>query len=115
MCAQSLSCTRLFLTPWTVAHQAPLPLGFLKQEYWSGLPFSTPGDLPTPGIEPASLASPALADGFFTTVPPGKPINLIEKSSVFPSKENTYVRDFPGGPVAKTPHSQCRRMRFSSR
>ena len=52
-------------------------MGFLKQEYWSGLPFSTPGDLPTPGIEPASLASPALADGFFTTMPPGKPQVLI--------------------------------------
>ena len=44
---------------------------FFKQEYWSGLPFPTPGDLPNPGIEPASLAAPALAGGFFTTVSPG--------------------------------------------
>ena len=47
--------------------------GISRQEYWSGLPFLPPGDLPDPGIEPASLASPALAGGFFTTVPPGKP------------------------------------------
>ena len=50
-----------FGTPWTVAHQAPLSMGFSSQEYWSGLPFPPPGDLPNPGIEPASLISPALA------------------------------------------------------
>ena len=64
---QSLSPVHLFVTPWTVAHEAPLPMRFLKQEYWSGLPFPPPGHLPDPGIEPASLASPALAGGFFTT------------------------------------------------
>ena len=47
--------------------QAPLSMGFLRQEYWRGLPFPTPGDLPNPGIEPASLESPALAGRFFTT------------------------------------------------
>ena len=52
---------------WTVAHQAPLSMGFFRQEYWSGLPFPSPGDLPDPGMEPTSLMSPALADGFFTT------------------------------------------------
>ena len=67
--AQSLSCAQLFATPWTVAHQAPLSMGFSRQEYWSGLPFLPPGDLPHPGIKPAS---PALADGFFTTEPPRK-------------------------------------------
>ena len=56
-------------TPWTAAFQAPLSMGFSRQEYWSGLSFSPPGDLPNPGIEPAS---PALAGGFFTTEPPGK-------------------------------------------
>ena len=61
------------MTPWTVAHQAPLSMGFSKQEHWSGLPFPPPGDLPNPGIEPASLASPALAGGFFTTALPGPP------------------------------------------
>ena len=50
---------------WTVAHQAPLSLGFSRQEHWSGLPFPTPEDLPDPRIEPESLMSPALADRFF--------------------------------------------------
>ena len=53
---KSLSRVRLFVTPWTVAHQAPLPMGFSRQEYWSGLPFPSPGDLPDPGIEPRSPA-----------------------------------------------------------
>ena len=50
----TLSCVRLFVTPWTVAHQAPLSMGFSRQEYWSGLPFPIPGDLPDPRIEPMS-------------------------------------------------------------
>ena len=58
---------RLSATPWTVAHQAPLSMGFSRQEYWSGLPCPPPGDLPKPGIEPACLMSPALAGRFFTT------------------------------------------------
>ena len=58
------SRVRLFVTPWTVAHQAPLSVGFSRQECWSGLPFSSPGDLPEPRIKPMS---PALAGGFFTT------------------------------------------------
>ena len=57
----------LFATPWTVAHQAPPSVGFSRQEYWSGLPFPPPGDLPDPGSESASLMPPALAGGFFTT------------------------------------------------
>ena len=60
-------------TLWTVAHQAPLPMGFSRQEYWNGLPSPPPGDLPDPGIEPMSLTSPALAGGFFTTCATGKP------------------------------------------
>ena len=68
-----LSHVRLFATPWTVAHQAPLSMEFSRQEYWSGLSFAFPGNLPNPGIKPTSLASPVLSDGFFTTVPPGKP------------------------------------------
>ena len=55
------------MTPWTIAHQAPLSMGFSRQEYWSGLPYPSPGDLPDPGIEPQSLGFPALAGGFFTT------------------------------------------------
>ena len=58
---------RLFATPWTIVHQAPLSMGFSRQESWSGLPFPSPGDLPNPGIGAGSPASPALADRFFTT------------------------------------------------
>ena len=67
-----LSSVRFFVIPWTVAYQVPLSLGFSRQEYWSGLPSPTPGDLLDLGIEPMSLAFPALASGFFTTAPPGK-------------------------------------------
>ena len=67
MHAQSLSHVWLFVTPWTVAQQAPLSMGFFRQEYWSGLPFSPPWDLPDPGIKLASPVSPALAGGFFIT------------------------------------------------
>ena len=63
MRAQSLSCVRLFVTLWTVACQAPLSIGFFRQEYWSGLPFSPPEDLPNLGTE---LMSPELAGRFFT-------------------------------------------------
>ena len=56
----------LCATPWTVAQQAPLSMGFSRQEYWSGLPLPSPGDLPYPGIEPTALISPVLADEFFT-------------------------------------------------
>ena len=63
------SCPTL-VTPWTVAHQVSLSMEFPRQEYWSGLPFPSTGDLPDPGIEPAS---PALAGGFFTTESLGKP------------------------------------------
>ena len=74
VCTRVLSRVQLFATPWTVAHQAPLSMGFSRQEYWSGVPFPTEGDLPYPGIESTvSLASPALAGGFFTIAPPGKP------------------------------------------
>ena len=58
------------VTPWTVAHQAPLSMGFSRQEYWSGLPCPSPGDIPNPGIKPGF---PTLAGGFFTSEPPGKP------------------------------------------
>ena len=61
------SHVRFFETPWTIACQAPLSVGFSRQGYWSGLSCSPPGDLPDPGIEPRSLAPPALHSGFFTT------------------------------------------------
>ena len=69
--AQSLSPVQVFVTLWTVAHQAPLSMGFSRQEYWSGLPCPPLGDVPYPGLEPMSPASPALAGGFFTTEPSG--------------------------------------------
>ena len=69
---KSLSRVRLFVTPWTVAQQAPLSMGFSRQEYWSGFPFPFPGDLPDPGIEPRS---PALRADALTSEPPGKPLS----------------------------------------
>ena len=71
--AQSLSCVQFSATLWTLAHQAPLSMEFSRQEYWSGLPFPSTGDLLNPGIEPVSLASPALAGRFFMADAPGKP------------------------------------------
>ena len=81
------------MTPWTVACQVPLSMGFSRQEYWSGLPFPSPGDLPDPGIE---LRSPALQADSLPIELQGKP-NMLKKW------------DFPGGPVATTLCSQCRR------
>ena len=68
-----LCCVQLSEPPSTVACQAPLSMEFFEQEYWSGLPLPPPGDLPNPGVKPASPASPALAGRFSTTAPPGKP------------------------------------------
>ena len=67
---KSLSRVQLFVTPWTVAHQAPPSMGFSRQEYWSGLPFPSPGNLPNSGIEPGS---PAFQADALTSEPPGKP------------------------------------------
>ena len=71
---KSLSRVQLFAVLWTVAHQAPLSMGFSRQEYWSGLPFPSPGDLPDPGIEPMS---PALQADAKTSEPPGEPAIAI--------------------------------------
>ena len=74
VCARGLthfSHVRFFVTLWTVAHQDLLSMGFSRQEYWSGLPCPSPGDLPDPGIEPTSLMSPALAGEPLPLVPPG--------------------------------------------
>ena len=69
---QWLSHLRLFANPWTVACQAPLFMGFSRQEYWSGLTFLPLGDLSNPAIKPESPGSPALAGRFLPLVPPGK-------------------------------------------
>ena len=68
-----LSRVQLFAIPWTVAGRAPLSMEFSRQEYWSGLPFPSPGGVPDLGLEPVSLMFLALAGKFFTTEPPGKP------------------------------------------
>ena len=70
VCVKLLSRVQLFVTPWTVVHQAALSMGFSRQEYWSGLPFPSPGDLPNPGIKPGS---PALQADALSSEPPGKP------------------------------------------
>ena len=70
MKVKSLSCVRLFPTQWNVAYQAPLSMEFSRQEYWSGLPFPSPGDLPNPGIKPGS---PLLQADTLPSEPPGKP------------------------------------------
>ena len=108
-----------FATPWTAARQTPLSRGFLKQEYWSGLPFPSPGDLPDPGIEPALAA---LADGCFTTEPPGKPSSrLVQAQDPLHRKGEaqlgmTYY-SFCHFPLSKTCHhlnSRCVRVDSTS-
>ena len=94
-----------FATPWTVVCQGPVSMGFPRQEYWSGLPFLSPGGFPDPGIEPLS---PALAGGFFTTEPPGKP--SVPSDDITPAvskfSQNAVCCsflcfDFPGGSDGK--------------
>ena len=86
MCVYALNSGRLFETLWTVAHQAPLSMGFSRQEYWSGLPFPSPENLPDPGIE---LWSPALQADSLPSQPPGKSrdemynINIINTAGCF--------------------------------
>ena len=71
---KSLCCARLFATPWTVAYQVALSMGFSRQECWSGLPFPFPGDLPDPGIEPGS---PALQADALPSEPPGNHWSIL--------------------------------------
>ena len=81
---QSLSCVHLCAAPRTVAHQAPLSMGFPRQEYWSRLPFPTPGNLPNTEIEPTSLTSPALAALFFTTSAPWEAPSIHPETIINP-------------------------------
>ena len=83
----TLNCfhhVRLFMTLWVIACQAPLSMGFPRQEYWSGLPCPAPGDLHDPGIKPAFLVSAALAGELFTT-PPGKSLYLLGAQQILTS------------------------------
>ena len=96
VCMLSRSVTFDSVTPWTEAHQAPLPMKFSRQKYWRGLPFPTPGDLLNTRIKPPFLASPALAGRFFTNVPPGKPIDYLQISKYMYSihmQRNTHLID----------------------
>ena len=80
LCACMLSCfshVQLFVTLWTVAHQAHLFMGFSRQEYWSRLPCSPPGDLPNPGIKPVSPAAPALQDDSLWLSHWGHPVKFL--------------------------------------
>ena len=86
---KSFSHVQLFATPWTVAHEAPPSMGFSRQEYWSGLPFPSPGDLPNPGIKPGS---PALQTDALTSEPPGKPRNHYNQH-IFPMR-NKFVYSY---------------------
>ena len=85
----TLSHVKLFATPWTVAHQAPLSMGFSRQEYWSGLPFLSSGDLPDPGID----RSPALQADSLLPEPPGKPYiyNIVSVSAIQQSEAVIYI------------------------
>ena len=78
MCMRVRSAVSDSLQTHGLICQAPLSMGFSRQEYWSGLPFPTPGDLSNPGIKPTSPVSPELAGGLFATVPPGKPYGHLE-------------------------------------
>ena len=104
---KSLSRVRLFATPWTVSYQTPPSMGFSRQEYWSGLPFPSPGDLPDPGVEPRS---PALQADTLTSEPLGKPqsgdksftsimrklMSCLQNKLSYVNEKNTYLFLVPG-------------------
>ena len=79
-CACVFSRVQLFVTSWTVAHPTPLSMGFPKQECWGGLPFSSQGNLPNPGLESESPVSSALGGRFFTAEPPREPRKMVQKA-----------------------------------
>ena len=91
VCAQSLSHVWLFAAPWTVARQASLSMKCFRQEYWGRVPFPTSGDLPDPGIDPASLMSPPLAGRFFTTSITWEAPDHILFNSYFQSSQGLVV------------------------
>ena len=75
---KSISCVQLFSLLWAVTHQAPLSMGFSRQEYWSGLPFPSPGDLTNPGVEPIHAMSPVLQAYSLPIEPSGKPVSCTK-------------------------------------
>ena len=91
VCAHVQSIVLTLATPWTAAHQAPLSMEFSRKEYWTGLPCPPPGDLSKPGIESASLTSPALAGWCFTSWAAGKP-QFLAWRSLNSVKEKEYIQ-----------------------
>ena len=100
MHACMLSLVQLFVTLWAVAHQAPLSMEFSRQEYWKGLSFPPSGDLPNPGLNPSSLASPALAGRYFTNCTTWKAHQVYEKYAlhVYPDEEKDKTAKLHEGP-----------------
>ena len=91
-CAKMLSRVWLFATPWSVDRQGPLSMGFSRQEYWSGLPYPPPGNLPDPGIEPTALTSPALSGRFFTTSATWEASNTrIDTKIILKQQHKTWI------------------------
>ena len=101
MCVSVLSCVQLPVAPWTIACQAHLSIGFPRQEYWSGLPVPSPGDLPGPGIKPVSTA---LASISFTTEPPGKIKSSLGFSAIFKSTMDPEIKVFEDKRFLKESH-----------
>ena len=101
-CAEPLTHVRPFATPWTVARQAPLSMGFPREEYWSGLPFPFAGDLPNPGMVLSSLMSLALAGGFVTTSATWEALGVV--SGRCHTKEGEKGRQPSEGPPAFSKH-----------
>ena len=88
---QLLSRVRLFATPWTITYQAPVSMGFSRQECWSGFPFPSPGDLPDPGIEPGS---PTLQADALSSEPPGNPSFCIARPNLPVTSGISWLRSF---------------------
>ena len=102
VCLVTSVCVQLFVTPWAIARQTHLSMGFSREEYWSGLPCPPPGDLPSPGIE---SMSPALQVDSLPFEPPGKPMNTTEVflsflQGIFPTQESNWglPAELPGKP-----------------
>ena len=109
LCAQWLHRLQLSCDPMDHSHQAPLSTGFSRQEHWSELSFPSEGALPDPGIKPMSPISPPLANGFFTTAPPGKPRTQIPVGLLVTSQHPLFSvrsRILQGGCVAPGPKLQ---------
>ena len=104
MCLITSVLSDSFLTLWTIAHQAPLSMGFSRQEYWSGLPIPSPGDLPNPGMEPVSPVTSALQTDSLPAEPLGKPqtrvsVQFSSVAQLCPTLFDTMNCSMPGLPV----------------